>query len=302
MNVYIIVSISFAFFGMFAYNIGLPSFATLLGVLSALTLFVSAIRNVIHTVNEQYSPTPETAVNTAFPPEQGSEKKPRPTAAAKPKKPAKAARPTTATPSPPLTRNGKPLAGMSFALTRQMPVKRIKMECLIEYYGGTVHKNIRKDTTYLLKDLNYGLQASGKETKAEKWHIPTLSVEELADMCGFTTADIRYNYARIVPVAELDQRIKADNDRKELREFSAAAKNLREQLKQIYVEKLDILLSKAVKVIVSSGDDMELATVGRLKYNSKVGDYLLYSTDGEAIYLDDVRECSIKDLLKAVAV
>ena len=71
------------------------------------------------------------------------------------------------------------MAGMSFALTGKMPVKRALMECFVEYMGGTLHKRVRKDTRYLVVGESHTV--SGKEDKADKWGTPTLSVDELTE-------------------------------------------------------------------------------------------------------------------------
>lgn len=194
----------------------------------------------------------------------------------------------------------KPLAGMSFALTGKMPVKRAKMECLIEHMGGTVHKRIRKDTTYLVTGY-FSKRESAKEVKADKWNTPTLDVSELAEMCGITFDDIRDRYYQIVPSELVSIRIMGDDQRREVREFSKVASGQRTLLKELMQLRPDIALPHPVQVILQSGDDMELATIDRLKFNTSVGDYLMYSTDGEALYIDDLRDCSVNDIIRVMA-
>ena len=202
--------------------------------------------------------------------------------------------------SPISTDEGKPLAGMSFALTGKMPVKRAKMECLIEHMGGTVHKRIRKDTTYLVTGY-FSKRESAKEAKADKWNTPTLDVSELAEMCGITFDDIRDRYFQIVPSELVSIRIMGDDQRREVREFSKVASGQRTLLKELMQLRPDIALPHPVQVILQSGDDMELTTIDRLKFNTSVGDYLMYSTDGEALYIDDLRECSVNDIIRVMA-
>lgn len=194
----------------------------------------------------------------------------------------------------------KPLAGMSFALTGKMPVKRAKMECLIEHMGGTVHKRIRKDTTYLVTGY-FSKRESAKEAKADKWNTPTLDVSELAEMCGITFDDIRDRYFQIVPSELVSIRIMGDDQRREVREFSKVASGQRTLLKELMQLRPDIALPHPVQVILQSGDDMELTTIDRLKFNTSVGDYLMYSTDGEALYIDDLRDCSVNDIIRVMA-
>ena len=193
----------------------------------------------------------------------------------------------------------KPLAGMSFALTGTMPVKRTKMECLIEHFGGTVHKRIRKDTNYLVTGDSRELSA--KEAKADKWNTPTLTVEELAEMCGITSYDIRDRYSQIVPSEVVSIRIMSDEQRREVREYSKAASGQRTLLKELMQIRQDIALPHPIQVILQSGDDMELTTIDRLKFNTSVGDYLMFSTDGEALYIDDLRDCSVNDIIRVMA-
>lgn len=195
---------------------------------------------------------------------------------------------------------GKPLAGMSFALTGKMPVKRAKMECLIEHMGGTVHKRIRKDTTYLVTGY-FSKRESAKEAKAGKWNTPTLDVSELAEMCGITFDDIRDRYYQIVPSELVSIRIMGDDQRREVREFSKVASGQRTLLKELMQLRPDIALPHPVQVILQSGDDMELTTIDRLKFNTSVGDFLMYSTDGEALYIDDLRDCSVNDIIRVMA-
>ena len=188
---------------------------------------------------------------------------------------------------------------MSFALTGTMPVKRTKMECLIEHFGGTVHKRIRKDTNYLVTGDSRELSA--KESKAYKWNTPTLTVSELAEMCGITSDDIRDRYSQIVPSEAVSIRIMSDEQRREVREYSKAASGQRTLLKELMQIRPDIALPHPVQVILQSGDDLELTTIDRLKFNTSVGDYLMFGTDGEALYIDDLRDCSVNDIIRVMA-
>lgn len=193
----------------------------------------------------------------------------------------------------------KPLAGMSFALTGKMPVKRAKMECLIEYMGGTIHKRVFSNTSYLV--VGESRRVSNKENKAAEWNISEITVEELAQMCGVTYYDIREHYYNIVPREVTGARMMADMRRAEVRQYGKASMNQRTYLKELMQMHQDITLSQPIQVVVKVDEDMELAAVDRLKYNASVGDYHLFTTDGEAIYLDDIRDCSINDIIKAVA-
>lgn len=201
--------------------------------------------------------------------------------------------------SPILPTPGKPLAGMSFALTGKMPVKRAKMECLIECMGGTIHKRVFSNTSYLV--VGESRRVSNKENKAAEWNISEITVEELAQMCGVTYYDIREHYYNIVPSEVTGARMMADMRRAEVRQYGKASMNQRTYLKELMQMHQDIALSHPIQVVVKVDEDMELAAVDRLRYNASVGDYHLFTTDGEAIYLDDIRDCSVNDIIKAVA-
>ena len=165
--------------------------------------------------------------------------------------------------------------------------------------GGTLHKRVRKDTRFVV--VGESRTVSGKEDKADKWGTPTLSVDELARMCGLTYRDIRDRYNSIVPREVTGARMLADMGRAEVRQYGKASRSQRTYLKELMQMQPEITLSRPVQVILQSDEEMELATVDRLKYNASVGDYHLFTTDGEALYLDDLRDCSVSDVIKALA-
>lgn len=305
MNALSTISIVSAWIGLTILNISdsttAKQVATLFGLVAVGTIVIAVVCHVRTAiglqVREASTPTSGTRDIGSIPPEQGTARRTAQgrEAAAQPPTPSYGTGEISPISAPV---GSKPLEGMSFALTGKMPVKRAKMECLIEYFGGTVHKRIRKDTDFLV--VGESREVSGKESKANRWNTPTLDVAELAKMIGITYYDIRDRYFEVVPAEVAGARIMSENTRREVRQYNKVAGEQRTLLKSFMEMRPDITLPHPVQVIVSTGDEMELATIDRLKFN-QVGDYILYSTDGEALYLDDLRDCSVSDIIGVLA-
>lgn len=305
MNALSTISILSAWIGLTILNISdsttAKQVATLFGLVAVGTIVIAVVCHVRTAiglqVREASTPTSGTRDIGSIPPEQGTARRTAQgrEAAAQPPTPSYGTGEISPISAPV---GSKPLEGMSFALTGKMPVKRAKMECLIEYFGGTVHKRIRKDTDFLV--VGESREVSGKESKANRWNTPTLDVAELAKMIGITYYDIRDRYFEVVPAEVAGARIMSENTRREVRQYNKVAGEQRTLLKSFMEMRPDITLPHPVQVIVSTGDEMELATIDRLKFN-QVGDYILYSTDGEALYLDDLRDCSVSDIIGVLA-
>lgn len=305
MNALSTISIVSAWIGLTILNISdsttAKQVATFFGLVAVGTIVIAVVCHVRTAiglqVREASAPTSGTRGIGSITPEQGTARRTAQgrEAAAQPPTPSYGTGEISPISAPV---GSKPLEGMSFALTGKMPVKRAKMECLIEYFGGTVHKRIRKDTDFLV--VGESREVSGKESKANRWNTPTLDVAELAKMIGITYYDIRDRYFEVVPAEVAGARIMSENTRREVRQYNKVAGEQRTLLKSFMEMRPDITLPHPVQVIVSTGDEMELATIDRLKFN-QVGDYILYSTDGEALYLDDLRDCSVSDIIGVLA-
>lgn len=305
MNALSTISILSAWIGLTILNISdtptAKQVATLFGLVAVCTIVIAVVCHVRTAiglqVREASAPTSGTRGIGSIPPEQGTARRTAQGREAAAQLPTPSYGTGEISPiSAPV--GSKPLEGMSFALTGKMPVKRAKMECLIEYFGGTVHKRIRKDTDFLV--VGESREVSGKESKANRWNTPTLDVAELAKMIGITYYDIRDRYFEVVPAEVAGARIMGGNTRREVRQYNKVAGEQRTFLKSLMEMRPDITLPRPVQVIISTDDEMELATIDRLKFN-QVGDYILYSTDGEALYLDDLRDCSVSDIIGVLA-
>ena len=198
MNIYYYISCAFAFVGHLVGNVSNNPIAikVVYGcvIAAAVSMLLAAIKNVrietseVYNVDRERQPRQARANESERPHMQPRQVEPTPT-------PSSYGVEEISQPIAP--EHGNPLAGMSFALTGKMPVKRAKMECLIAYFGGTIHKRIRKDTAYLV--VGDSREVSDKESKASEWNISTITVEDLAKMCGITYYDIRDHYFDVVP-------------------------------------------------------------------------------------------------------
>ena len=93
----------------------------------------------------------------------------------------------------------------------------------------------------------------------------------------------------------------SESKQREVSQYDRVAMNQRTLLMELMQVRQEIALAEAMPIVVGKDEEMELAKVVRLQYRANVGDYILFSADGEAIYLDDVRDCSVSDLLRNVA-
>lgn len=198
---------------------------------------------------------------------------------------------------------GKPLAGMSFSITGRAFVKRSNMICLIEHFGGEYHKSPRKNTTYLIcGETEYII--TGKINAARKNNNCTIiNIDDFAHLLGVSYSDLKDHFFDIVDksiMSEMKEKKRIAEEKKNNRkEF----KKLNSLLKEFIKSKEQISLFSALQVIAKVDEnEMELAEVNKVSYNRTTNDYILYAVDGEAIYLDDLRECSICDLADALLV
>lgn len=198
---------------------------------------------------------------------------------------------------------GKPLTGMSFSITGRISVKRSNIICLIEHLGGKYHKAPCKDTTYLIIGETGG-RITGKMAAARKNNsCAIIDVDDFARLIGVSYSDLKDHFFDIVDRTVIsrmkgDKRITKEN-KNNRKEF----KKLNSLLKELIKDKEQINLSSAIQVVIKVDEnEMELAEVNRVSYNRSTNDYILYAMDGEAIYLDDLRECSICDLADILSV
>lgn len=187
------------------------------------------------------------------------------------------------------------LSGKSFSITGKMPVKRDLMEMLIRHYGGVFHRNPTRGTDYLI--VGESRRVSGKETAAQRNGVQAITLSDFAALCGVTANDICTRFHLLLPIADIQA-----YSRQKSRNKAAAAERARERrelsaLKQQVAEAGDIYFTKPVQVVATDGEGMELANIVRMSCTA-VGDCVAYTTKGESIYLDDLRGCSIADLLE----
>lgn len=187
------------------------------------------------------------------------------------------------------------LSGKSFAITGKMPVKRALLEMLIRHYGGVFHRNPTRGTDYLI--VGESRRVSGKETAAQRNGVQAITLSDFAALCGVTANDIFTRFHSLLPIADIQA-----YSRQESRRKAAASERVRERrelsaLKQQVTEAGDIYFPGPVQVVATDSEGMELANVVRMSCTA-VGDCVAYTTEGAAIYLDDLRACSIADLLE----
>lgn len=193
---------------------------------------------------------------------------------------------------------GKPLVGMSFSITGRMPVKRDNIICLIESLGGEYHKTPRKNTTYLIMGNTKQGCITGKMRVAYNNNDCTIiNIHNFAQLIGVSSSDLKDHFFDMVDKSVMSETKEKKRITKEEKNNRKEFKKLNSLLKELIKSKKQISLFSALQVIVKVDEnEMKLAEVNKVSYNQSTNDYILYAVDGEAIYLDDLRECSICDL------
>lgn len=294
------IGIAAAVLGLLTYNFGESAhgMAAVCSGVSCIALLWGLIENVNNSLTVQMA---------AIPPEQGTENR-----ASTPSR-RRAQRPASPPPAPsapaygesqtspiPVPVEGRPLEGISFSLSGTMCVKRAKFIVLLQHFGATYHPTPKRGTTYLVTSINY-LRDTKKMEQAERNGIQVIEESKMLDLCGLTVQEVKRNYFGIVPAEELDGKLLSEAMPKQVREYRKVAGSQRALLQELMASRGEMTLPHPVQAIVINEEELEIAKVERLKYNAAVGDYLLFTTDGEAIYLNDLRDCSVADILRAVA-
>lgn len=199
-----------------------------------------------------------------------------------------------------LDNKGKPLSGLSFSITGKMPIKRTNLVCLIEHLGGEFHSTPRKGTTYLLCGPTQSGAVSAKELKAEKRGVQVIDAYQFCQMIGIPSiCHLKEHFFKLVSLQEVarkKQKQRVDNERK---------RNVREgneqkrMLMEIVASAKEIVFATPLQVVANDGDDLFIANVVKIQHTT-VGDYVLLTTDGGSLYLEDLQYDSISTLLDIV--
>ena len=197
-------------------------------------------------------------------------------------------------------KKGKPLSGLSFSITGKMPIKRTNLICLIEHLGGEYHSSPRKGTTYLICGPTQSGVVSAKELKAEKRGVQVIDAYQFCQMIGIPSiCHLKEHFFELVSLPEVarkKQKQRVDNERK---------RNVREgneqkrMLMEIVASAKEIVFATPLQVVANDGDDLFIANVVKIQHTT-VGDYVLLTTDGGSLYLEDLQYDSISTLLDIV--
>lgn len=197
-------------------------------------------------------------------------------------------------------KKGKPLSGLSFSITGKMPIKRTNLICLIEHLGGEYHSSPRKGTTYLICGPTQSGVVSAKELKAEKRGVQVIDAYQFCQMIGIPSiCHLKEHFFELVSLQEVarkKQKQRVDNERK---------RNVREgneqkrMLMEIVASAKEIVFATPLQVVANDGDDLFIANVVKIQHTT-VGDYVLLTTDGGSLYLEDLQYDSISTLLDIV--
>ena len=200
----------------------------------------------------------------------------------------------------PSDKKEKSLSGLSFSITGKMPIKRTNLICLIEHLGGEFHSTPRRGTTYLLCGPTQSGAVSAKELKAEKRGVQVIDAYQFCQMIDIPSiCHLKEHFFELVSLQEVarkKQKQRVDNERK---------RNVREgneqkrMLMEIVASAKEIAFATPLQVVANDGDDLFIAKVVKIQHTT-VGDYMLFTTDGGSLYLEDLQYDSISTLLDIV--
>lgn len=191
--------------------------------------------------------------------------------------------------SPTLPPAVKPLSGKRVCVTGKLPYKRRDVEDFITAMGGTLSRRPTRRTDWLVM----GEDGGTKIDEAERYGIPQIDFADLLALCGLPAdADIIAAMPRDHREARRQTRLSSEEAREYGREFRRRV-NL---LTEIMTSAVSDLLPKVVQVVQRVDDELELCRVSSFRSTAQ-GELVLLSTEGEAIYLNDLTGDSVVRLL-----
>lgn len=295
----------FAFIGLIVVNTKFESAGFIAGILVifASIFFVIGIIQYFYTavsaVNQQIPPSPDSSEGSRFrlaSPRYTSDNNSGSTPPMRPYGECERSQPISFVSD----NKEKPLSGFSFSITGKMPIKRTNLICLIEHLGGEYHISPRKGTTYLICGPTQSGVVSAKELKAEKRGVQVIDAYQFCQMIGIPSiCYLKEHFFELVSLQEVarkKQKQRVDNEQK---------RNVREgneqkrMLMEIVASAKEIAFTTPLQVVANDGDDLFIAKVVKIQHTT-VGDYVLFTTDGGSLYLEDLQYDSISVLLDIV--
>ena len=190
-------------------------------------------------------------------------------------------------PTPPAA---KPLAGKRICVTGKLPYKRRRVEDFIVAMGGEVQNRVTRHTDFVVA----GEDCGAKLDEAERRGISVVSYDGLLALCGLPECDI----LEVMPREFRAQRIRERLSAEEAREYGKEFKRRIRLLTEVLTTSVSDILPKVVQVVSKVDDELELHRISSFR-SSPRGELVLLSTEGEAIYLDDLTGDSVVRLLAA---
>lgn len=189
-------------------------------------------------------------------------------------------------PTPPAA---KPLAGKRVCVTGKLPYKRKAITDFIVAMGGEVKNRPTRNTDYLVAGEDCGT----KLDEAEKYGVAVIDYTDLLALCGLPVdADIY----EAMPREFREERMRGRLSSEEAREYGREFKRRLHLLQEILTSTVSDLLPKSVQVVTQVDDELELHRVSGFRSTPR-GELVLLSTEGEAIYLNDLTGDSVVRLL-----
>lgn len=189
-------------------------------------------------------------------------------------------------PTPPAA---KPLAGKRVCVTGKLPYKRKAITDFIVAMGGEVKNRPTRNTDYLVAGEDCGT----KLDEAEKYGVAVIGYADLLALCGLpSNADIY----EAMPREFREERMRGRLSSEEAREYGREFKRRLHLLQEILTSTVSDLLPRSVQVVTQVDDELELHRVSGFRSTPR-GELVLLSTEGEAIYLNDLTGDSVVRLL-----
>lgn len=183
----------------------------------------------------------------------------------------------------------KPLEGKRVCVTGKLPYKRKAITDFIVAMGGEVKNRPTRNTDYLVAGEDCGT----KLDEAEKYGVAVIDYADLLALCGLpSNADIY----EAMPREFREERMRGRLSSEEAREYGREFKRRLHLLQEILTSTVSDLLPKSVQVVTQVDDELELHRVSGFRSTPR-GELVLLSTEGEAIYLNDLTGDSVVRLL-----
>ena len=189
------------------------------------------------------------------------------------------------------------LQGLTFTITGRIGVRREAFGAFIERQGGTWHQRPRKDTQYIIVGHTGEHGITGKLQAALDNGAREITAEEVCTMCGVTMEQLRDDSATYEDESRL---CAAASLRRVQRNMQRTTSGLAEGIRIQVQSDGNKHFTDPVRVMTEDDEVVRCVSIELNRTASNRLEYILHTTEGDVVSLDEVHPAFMADLYAAV--